>query len=182
MMICASLGVSEGYGIARISDVIKGFLGFVITVFVVFNITIIVTLGIIMIAGDPISNLPDSSSRNQIDTFVFGGIISVCVAFYASIPMNIFWFGLVTQMPMPLMQLFMSNLKLVNRVFWPWFMLISGTLVMVQFAIILPAFVGMAILIFLSAWIYVAGREIFGGISSNQYPSRNTAMKQSIAH
>ena len=164
--ICASLGISEKYGIANQSQVISAIKTFVIAVFTINSI--LVTIAIIILLSGTKPEIPPES-KTQAEIFLYGGIRAISAALFTNLPINALWVVLATQMPTPLNQLRISNFHMMQKCFQPWLAIMLVIMLVAQLNLFIPPLAAMAALIFLSAWLYVAGREIFGGISSNKY-------------
>jgi hypothetical protein len=166
--ICASLAISEGHGTAKQEDIKDSLKSFMVTVF--FLNSLIISLAVIMLTmqinmGASVA-IPE---RSEIDTFLNGGIATVSGGLFATLPVNVLWVTLVTQMPMSFSETRMSGFLMIRKNFQSWSAIVIVSMLVLQSTLIMPALLGTACLIFLSAWLYVAGREIFGGISSNRY-------------
>ena len=176
--ICASLAISEGYGIGNKQDVIhslRDFFGFAFK----FNCVILVFMSApfywIIYAGDTsdaqkiISLL--KSANSEMNRFLGEGISFVVRVIFASMLHNILWIPLITQMPMSRKEIKLTAGKISNENTLFWLRFVFIVMIATLVAGNLPPIIGMGALIYLSAWLYVAAREIYGGISSNRKAS-----------
>jgi len=176
--ICASLAISEKHGTTSKSDMISGIKSILIVLFLINSV--IISMAALMIVSEV--NMAGSISqppRSDADLFLSGAVPAVAGSLFAALPVNALWVALVTQMAMSFSEMRMTGFMLIKRSFHAWAAIILVTMVLAQFTLVMPALVGAALLIFLSAWLYVAAREIFGGISSNTYSmeARASAME-----
>ena len=172
VVICACLGISEGHGIASWSDIIKGLWIYIVVVF--FHNVFVSILAIIMFELSPdessklINYRSDDFLFDRSDDFLYDGISLISRVFCLTFPFNMFWVALITQMPMSLTDLCKTGSKMSLRCFGPWMVIFVVVMYTMLAVSVLPSILGMVIVIFLNVWLYVAARELFGGISSNR--------------
>lgn len=166
--ICASLGISEGYGTADREDVIRGLKIFTLSIFLI-NSVILTIVVIMFLMRVTLGDVPGPIvHRDAADLFLHRGVSVIAGGLFVTLPINALWVALVTQVPMGFNELRIAGFLMIQRSFSAWLAIIMVIMLVAQFTLILPATIGSVLMIFLSAWLYVAGREIFGGISSNK--------------
>ena len=165
--ICACLAISEGYGTVSRSDLMNGLRNILLFVFVVlFFVAIIV----IFTFSEPVLN------QVGMNLFFSRGVSSINAAIVATTGINVFWIPLVAQMPMSMKHVYLSGdqIRSGQQFLFPWIMMYFMILVSALFAVFTHVFISIPVMIFSIAWLYVAGREIFGGISENRAPVAET--------
>ena len=158
--ICASLAVFEKHGIGNKADVLKGLRDMIIMVFVYVGV-IVTIMGFLISPEGPVMERGDLWSIRFV-------VYSIGVAFTVLTFVNILWVVLVTQVPMSLSQMYWNGKRLISGI--PECKAIYFVTILVTFlSFILPLLLSIPMQFFFSVWLYVAGREIYGGISSNTY-------------
>lgn len=170
--ICATLAIAEGHGTAKYEDIKSGLknymmIAFLLNTLIVFLAVVLQTMQINFEVN--LEATSDVMQRTGVDHFLYGGLMSITNGLIITMPVNILWIALISQMPMSPRKTLMSGILLIKKSFNAWNALILVTLFTTTLTLAIPTHFGIMLLIILSAWLYVAAREIFGGISSNRY-------------
>ena len=165
VLICAGLGILEGFGIAHRSDIIKSLCVFFIVV-LLFNFMVLFTMCFMIF----VMNFGETLEFAEIivDNVLPAGIELIPWVFLFTLLTNVVWVVLITQMPMSYDDLSHTGLLIVKKCHWPGFVISIvqiNTFVLVRFC---PFWIAIPVMIFVITWLYVAAREMFGGISSNR--------------
>jgi hypothetical protein len=174
VLISASLAIHEGHGIADKDDIKKALFTLMKIVFLLEAVLVVVAIALTVNKVSLVSGvkLPD---RSQIDLAMASGVAAVVSGMFTTLIFNPLWSVLVTQIPMDFSQIRMTGHQMIRKSFSAWSALIFVMMISSQATLLLPAPAGMAVMIFVCVWLYVAAREIFGGISSNSYSSEAAA-------
>ena len=169
LAVTATLSLSEGYGVIPAGDRGAAIRQIVTATFLMASVT--TTLGLLMllyqihVAGGAL--LPDAMPRPPEDLFLLRGANAVVRGAIAVMIFNPLWLGFALQLPMDFSQVRMSSTLFMQKAFMPWLTIILVTFLVAEVVMQLPAVLAPGLLIFYSAWLYVAAREVFGGISHN---------------
>ena len=174
IVTCACLVMSEGYGVAGRSDIMEGLRNILVFILIFTCFTAILSLVIMPVI------MPDESAgffirnRSEMDIFLRKGLSSIFKVVMYTFTFNIFWIVLVTWTPMTWKQINLTGKQVLNNMISVWLMIFLVTVVINLLPLVLHAFIIVPMMIFFFTWLYVAAREIFGGISENRVPAVET--------
>lgn len=166
--VCRSLSLSESYGATPIIQMTSGLKIIAVTILFINSITVSIAV-ILLLFQISLGEVPTLPERYGIEAFLDGGITAVGSALFSSILVNALWSPLITQMPMSFDQVRLTGVQMITKCFHVWSAIIIVTALSAHATLIISPVISSIILIYLSAWHYVAAREIFGGISSNKF-------------
>lgn len=166
---------TEGYAVVERSDIIGPAKQIAAASFVISSIYMTAAAVVVVwrISNDllPDSNLA-APQDPSIAMLALGqhSILSSIVAFMC---INPFWPALIPSLGVNLSGSTHLNMRFMGRARSIWLAVFFVILVTALSSLALPFLISVALTTLLLAWLYVAAREIFGGISSNQDLSFN---------
>jgi hypothetical protein len=176
--VISALMRSEGYPTVSKTEMTPGRNDFLSAVFLVN--TVIVTISVMMYlsralsGADPVSaSLPEKS---LLDVMLWSGLFPVHSALVAGIVLNPLWVALIPAQGYRFDAARITQMKMATRIKGVWAAICVVLLVFANVSMVLPGALALVLTIVLIAWLYVAAREIFGGITSNKTGSEETRM------
>lgn len=171
--VISALMQSEGYNPVSNKDGAEARKDFLSAIFLVVNV--IITLAVVLylarfaFGASPVSaSIPD---RGPAETFFRNGVYPLYSAMMAGIFLNPLWVALVPSQGMRFDGARFTQVKMFMRIRPVWITIAAMILLVPNISIVLPGFVQLFLPLIMIAWLYVAAREVFGGIGSNNTES-----------
>lgn len=177
--VISALMRSEGYPTVSRTDMICGRNDFLSGVFlvntVIVTVSVVIYLSRVSAGAAPVSaSLPEKA---LFDMMIWSGLFPVHSALVAGIVLNPLWVALIPAQGYRFDAARFTQMKMATRIKGVWSAICAVLLIFANVSMVLPGSLSLVLTIVLIAWIYVAAREIFGGITSNNVQSAKVAAK-----
>ena len=165
---CASLALREGHGILPARELHSSVRRFTAGIFLITTLLVVVAYLLLSSGIDMTMNSAEATPhREESARYFVLGLLGVSGGIFATLMVNPLWVPLVTQQEMSFSELRVSGVMLMSKSRQAWTAMLVVALLCGFSNSVLPAIAGAALTVLHIAWLYVAAREIYGGISGN---------------